>query len=117
MSYYDQHLFLCINRRDSGKNSCAQRGSEALFVYLKEQIKKLPNKGQRLRVNRAGCLGRCSEGPVLVIYPEGIWYHCRTHQDIDEIITGHFILQKRVPRLELACRPPGKNIDPPTTEN
>jgi (2Fe-2S) ferredoxin len=117
MPYYDQHLFLCVNRRDAGKDCCAQRGSEALFVYLKEQMKKLPNQGQRWRVNRAGCLGRCTEGPVFVIYPEGIWYHCHTHQDIDEIITNHFILQQRVPRLQLADQPPGKNITPLPTKN
>ena len=52
-------------------------------------------------MNRAGCLSRCDEGPVLVIYPEGIWYQYIDQSDIDEIIESHVIGNKVVKRLQI----------------
>lgn len=102
MPYYQQHIFLCINERDNNKDCCAKRGSKPLLDYLKAKIKQLDAKGEKkIRVSSAGCLGRCKLGPVLVIYPEAIWYHCETQQDIDEIITQHIINKQTVARLLL----------------
>ena len=42
-----------------------------------------------MRVNKAGCLDRCAGGPVLVVYPEGVWYSFIDNSDIDEIIESH----------------------------
>ena len=53
-----------------------------------------------MRVNNAGCLNRCALGPVLVIYPEGVWYHYQTTDDIDEIIESHLQHDKIVTRLQ-----------------
>ena len=101
MSYYQQHIFLCINERDN-KDCCAKRGSKHLLGYLKTKIKQLNDKGEKkIRVSSAGCLGRCKLGPVLVIYPEAIWYHCETHQDIDEVIAQHITNKQTVDRLLL----------------
>ena len=55
----------------------------------------------KIRVNLAGCMNRCSEGPVLVIYPEGTWYTFVDETDIDEIIQSHIINGTKVERLEL----------------
>jgi (2Fe-2S) ferredoxin len=99
MSYYHQHIFLCINQRDNNEDCCAKRGSKPLLDYLKTKIKMLGEK--KIRVSSAGCLGRCKQGPVLVIYPEGIWYHCETKQDIDEIIKKQLIKKQIVSRLLL----------------
>ncbi len=54
-----------------------------------------------VRINGAGCLDRCELGPVMVIYPEGVWYTCRTEEDADEIIRSHLIAGGRVERLML----------------
>ena len=51
------------------------------------------------RVNSAGCLDRCELGPVMVIYPEGVWYHVETREDVDEISQKHLIAGGRVERL------------------
>ncbi|MES2141751.1 MAG: (2Fe-2S) ferredoxin domain-containing protein [Pseudomonadota bacterium] len=99
MSYYQQHIFLCINERDNNKDCCAKRGSKSLLDYLKTKIKTLDEK--KIRVSSSGCLGRCKLGPVLVIYPEGIWYHCQTQEDIDEIIEKQIINKQQVTRLLL----------------
>ena len=53
----------------------------------------------KVRVNRSGCLDRCGEGPLLVIYPQAIWYTFVDGGDIDEIVESHIINGKVVKRL------------------
>ncbi len=101
MSYYQYHVFLCINLRENNKDCCAKRGAKPLLDYLKTKIKLLSENQQKIRVSYSGCLGRCSLGPVLVIYPESIWYHYETQHDIDEIIQQHINKQQIVQRLLL----------------
>ena len=55
----------------------------------------------KVRINKAGCLDRCDEGPVLVIYPEAVWYTYVDEHDIDEIVDSHLINGKIVERLKL----------------
>lgn len=99
--YFRLHLFVCTNRRPEGhpRGSCARGGSEGLRDYLKARAKELALGG--VRVNAAGCLDRCELGPLLVVYPEGVWYAVRTHEDIDEIIAVHLQQGGRVNRLML----------------
>ena len=54
-----------------------------------------------VRINSAGCLNRCGLGPVLVVYPEGVWYSYRSREDIDEIIESHLLEGRVVERLKL----------------
>jgi (2Fe-2S) ferredoxin len=99
--YYDTHVFCCTNRRDPGhaRGCCAEKNSEALREYMKKRCKELGLK--KIRINAAGCLDRCELGPVMVIYPEGIWYSCKTTQDIDRVIEEHVIKGGRVQELML----------------
>lgn len=70
--------------------------------YAKARIKALGLSGEgKIRINTAGCLDRCSEGPVLVIYPEGTWYTYVDNEDIDEIIGEHLIGGRIVERLKI----------------
>jgi (2Fe-2S) ferredoxin len=102
MPYYQHHIFLCTNQRENNKDCCAKRGAKSLLDYLKTKIKRLTdNQQQKIRVSHSGCLGRCSLGPLLVIYPESTWYHYETQQDIDEIIEQHLVKQQIVHRLLL----------------
>ena len=55
-----------------------------------------------VRINAAQCLDRCELGPTMVIYPEGVWYHCETEDDIEEVLQTHLVEGKRVRRLMLA---------------
>lgn len=103
MSYYQQHLFFCTNQRTTGEACCNTLGASEMLAYAKEKIKALGLDGPgKTRINKAGCLGRCAEGPVIVVYPEGIWYHYIDEQDIDEIIVSHLQNKKPVLRLQLA---------------
>ena len=102
--YYQRHLFFCTNDRGAGaeRPSCNQCGSVALRDYAKSRIKKLGLAGRgKVRINTAGCLDRCEQGPVCVVYPEGVWYTYIDEEDVDEIIDRHIIKGETVERLKL----------------
>lgn len=102
MTYYQHQLFFCTNLRTDGKPCCAAKDAQALRDYAKKKLKRLGLHGpDQCRANTCSCLGRCDEGPVLVIYPEGVWYSYRTYNDIDEIIESHIIKGQPVARLLL----------------
>ena len=101
-AYFKHHVFFCLNERKSGEACCAQQSAQAGFDHCKSRVKaeKLAGPGG-VRVNKAGCLDRCEEGPVLVVYPEGTWYTYVDEQDIDEIVDVHLVGGKVVDRLKI----------------
>ena len=100
MNHYTKHLFICTNQKSAGKQCCANSGGEPFFNYIKKRLKSLDLHGPgKIRVSKAGCLGRCSDGPCIVIYPEGVWYAYTTYADIDEIIATHLMAEGAVERL------------------
>ena len=100
--YYQHHVFVCINQRDDGRTCCHDRGSAGIQEYAKKRLKALDMNGHgKVRINKAGCLDRCEEGPVMVIYPEGVWYTFVDKQDVDEIIDSHLVGGKVVERLKI----------------
>jgi (2Fe-2S) ferredoxin len=100
--YFEQHVFICMNQRDDGRPCCADKGAQAAQKHAKRRIKELDLNGQgKIRINQAGCLDRCEEGPVLVIYPQGTWYTYVDNDDIDEIIDVHLVGGKIVERLKI----------------
>lgn len=130
MSHYRHHLFFCLNERDDGGQCCTQHNAEALFEYAKKKAKKMGLHGKGVptgetpdnctgdcgtcpeakpcdtppaggRVNRAGCMDRCGEGPVCVVYPEAVWYTFVDEADIDEILESHLRDGKIVERLKI----------------
>jgi (2Fe-2S) ferredoxin len=101
-AYFQHHVFFCINERNDGRACCADRNAQALQEYAKKRLKTLDMNGPgKIRINKAGCLDRCEEGPVLVVYPEGIWYTYIDQEDIDEIVDSHLIAGKPVERLKI----------------
>lgn len=103
MSYYQRHVFFCTNLREGDDRPCCQEaGSVEARGYAKARIKELGLAGPGgVRVNTAGCLDRCEEGPVLVVYPEGVWYSYVDKEDIDEIIEEHLVGGRPVDRLKI----------------
>lgn len=102
MSYYRQHVFFCTNKRDDGSACCANHDANSLRDYAKGRVKALGLSGAgKVRVNNAGCLDRCEEGPVIVVYPEGTWYTYVDKEDIDEIIDEHVVNGRIVERLRI----------------
>ncbi len=91
------HIFVCTNERD-GKPSC--RGT-ALVESFKAALDRAGADRGTIRVNRAGCLGQCAQGPTVVIYPVGTWYGHVTETDVEEIVREHIVNGRTVERLLL----------------
>lgn len=79
---YRLHAVLCCG------NKCTEE-DRSLLNYLKSQLTELGVDD--VRVNRAGCLGVCVQGPIMVVHPEGVWYCNLNIKNIDRIIEEHFI--------------------------
>lgn len=104
MSYYERHVFFCVNDRgpDADRPSCNRCGSARVREYAKKKIKELGMAGEgKVRINQAGCMDRCEQGPVCVVYPEGTWYTYVDEIDVDDIIESHLLNGKPVERLKI----------------
>ena len=102
MSFYQHHVFFCTNQREKGETCCNDRGAQEVRAYAKDRIKALGLNGAgKVRINSAGCLDRCDEGPVLVVYPDETWYTYVDKEDIDEIIDEHIVHGRVVERLKI----------------
>jgi (2Fe-2S) ferredoxin len=96
---YRHHVFGCYTQRPAGhpRGSCGGLGAQPLWDRMTKALET-----QRLTdigFSAAGCLGFCSAGPLMVVYPDGVWYRPTTPADIDEIVESHLKHGKRVDRL------------------
>jgi len=98
--YYKHHVFFCTNERLDGRRCCQDFNAREARLYVKDRVKDLglavPGG---VRINSAGCMNRCAEGPVVVVYPEEVWYRYQTREDLDEIIEKHLCQGQVVERL------------------
>ena len=105
MAYYRRHVFVCINERADGEQCCARGGKiggEAAVKFLRRALKAEAAHGKgKTRVNKAGCLDRCRDGPSLLVYPEGVWYRYADESDLAEIARAHLQGGEIVARLAL----------------
>ena len=103
MSHFDKHVFFCTNQREDGGDCCGNHGARKARDYVKDKVKALgiSDRKNKIRINSAGCMDRCDDGPVIVIYPEGTWYTYVDEKDLDEIITEHLQHGRIVERLKI----------------
>jgi (2Fe-2S) ferredoxin len=103
MSFYDKHVFFCTNQREDGSACCNDHRAKKARDYMKDKVKELgiANLQNKIRINSAGCMDRCEEGPVIVVYPEGTWYTYIDESDLDEIIEEHLKNGRVVERLKI----------------
>ncbi len=98
MSIYRKHVFVCT----SGKH-CPQAGGEEVLKCLRAEIASRGLK-EEIRINKSGCLDQCGNGPMVVVYPDAIWYARVKPSDCQEIVESHLIGDKPVERLLLDHR-------------
>lgn len=103
MSQFKKHVFICTQ----GPYCCFDGDTEAIFERMKRQV-SVCGINEEVRINRAGCLNQCGHGPMLVVYPEAIWYSSVRADDVSEIVNEHLIGGRVVERLRFDA-PPGNN--------
>ena len=102
---FEVHAFVCTNAE-----ACARDGpAEAIQAAFKERLRALGLK-ERLRVNKSGCLGQCGHGPMMVVYPEGVWYAHLRLDDVERIWTEHLLGGRPVEELRYRTDAAGTNV-------
>ena len=94
---YERHVFVCTGPR------CAPETSPEVYQALKARLKELNVDQKSIRRAQVNCFGVCQGGPILVVYPDGIWYHHVTHEKLERIINEHLLGGK--PIMEWAFYP------------
>jgi sirohydrochlorin ferrochelatase/(2Fe-2S) ferredoxin len=87
-----KHVFVCTNK------DCAERGSVGLVSALRRKLKSL-GQDRSIRVTRSACMGRCGEGPALVVYPDGVFYRGVAESDAAQLVDDHLLRNRLVGRL------------------
>jgi (2Fe-2S) ferredoxin len=109
MGQYRTHVFVCTTGE-----TCPTQGNVERFVsYLRGEATKAGLKTE-LRVNKAGCFSQCGHGPMLVVYPDDVWYAGVQESDLEEIFRSHILGGVPVERLRYAPGVKGANKKPGT---
>lgn len=92
MNFYRSHILVC------GGTGCTSSGSANLIARFNELL-EANHLENEVQVVRTGCFGLCEAGPVVIVYPEGVFYSHVKVEDVDEIISEHIIKGRIVDRL------------------
>ncbi len=82
---YEKIIFVCIKQREPHEACCATRGSEQIAEALKARVAAL-GLSRSIRVSKSGCQDVCAKGPNVMVFPDYVWYHGVTADDVERII-------------------------------
>jgi (2Fe-2S) ferredoxin len=102
MEHIKRHVFVCINQRQPGHpmGCCQSKGSIEILQAFGEAVNS-SDLAATTAVSGATCLGPCTLGPSVVVYPEGVWYQGLKASDVSEIVESHLNGGEPVERLRL----------------
>ncbi|MBU2702104.1 (2Fe-2S) ferredoxin [Sporomusaceae bacterium BoRhaA] len=97
-----RHIFVCTSSRINGqqKGYCHANQSVELVEQFMEEITDR-DLGGEVFVSNTGCFGICEKGPIVVIYPDNVWYGAVSSDDVEEIMEEHIENDHIVTRLEI----------------
>jgi len=99
MEPFRYHLFVCTQTKPEGVTSCSASGSKRVLDALNREVQSQGLEDE-VQVTTCGCLGLCDDGPIVIVYPDGVWYHRVTPADTREIVSAHLRAGKAVSRLQ-----------------
>jgi (2Fe-2S) ferredoxin len=102
---YERHVFVCT----TGATCPTQGDTEAYVRTLRAEVARAGLHVQ-IRINKAGCFSQCGNGPMLIVYPENVWYAGVRAEDLPEIVQSHLLGGKPVERLVYRPPQPGPNV-------
>ena len=104
MGQYARHLFVCTQG-----DTCPTQGDVEKLVKTLRAGVAAAGRHAEVRVNKAGCFSQCGHGPMIVVYPENVWYAGVQQSDLPEIVQSHILGGKPVERLVYAPGVKGAN--------
>ena len=104
MGQYEKHVFVCT----SGE-TCPEQGDTEKFVKILRERAKQIGRPTDVRINKAGCFSQCGRGPMIIVYPDDVWYAGVQESDLDEIFTSNIVNGRPVERLRYNPGKPGAN--------
>ena len=96
------HVFACTSSRINGRQQgfCHSKQGVEIAGRLMEYIEEYELSGE-VMITNTGCFGICDKGPILVVYPEAVWYGNVTPDDVEEIVASHLENGQIVERLQI----------------
>ena len=105
MGQWKRHVFVC-----TGGECCPLQGKTEEYVkFLRKGVVEYGFRGE-IRINKSGCFDQCGHGPMMVVYPEDVWYCGVRWEDLPEILEEHLVKGRPVERLRYVA-PPGSHKD------
>lgn len=84
---FEKHVFVCT----TGSSCPVDGDAKGVQKTLKRLLKAHPELAARVRINHSGCLNQCGHGPMMVVYPENVWYWQMTPHKARKVFESHIL--------------------------